>query len=342
MPRSVSRERSLALDSGTVTTWKTYTAGIGYATIFGFSFLVTKNALAALDPFELLFLRFAVAALAMSALAALDVIELEFRGKKIRDLVLVCLLQPVIYFACETLGVRESATSTAGIILGALPAAVAILGMLMLNERLGKLQTFCLGLSVSGVMVIVLSAASGGTTSLGTPAGIAFLFGALASAAFYNIYSRKASRTFTPVETTFAMMWTGPLVFGAVALVRGSTGGNLVGEAGLPTRAVSAWGGIAYLGLLSSVLAFFCVNYSLSRLRASQSVVFANLTTVVAVVAGVVFRGEPFGPAQILGAAMIVFGVWGTNASGQRPLSRQAPEQVRTAPSKDPGTCGGC
>jgi drug/metabolite transporter (DMT)-like permease len=326
-----------------MTTWKTYTAGIGYATIFGFSFLVTKGALAALDPFELLFLRFAVAALAMSALAALGVVDLEFRGKQIRDLVLVCVLQPVIYFACETLGVRESATSTAGIVLGALPAAVAILGILMLNERVGKLQTFCLGLSVSGVAVIGLSAASGGTSSLGTPAGIAFLFGALASAAFYNIYSRKASRAFTPVETTFAMMWTGALVFGTVALVRGLAGGNLVGESGLLARAVPAWGGIAYLGLLSSVLAFFFVNYSLSRLRASQSVVFGNLTTVVAVTAGVVFRGEPFGLVQILGAAMIVLGVWGTNASGQCPPSSEASRPVMihfTTPGADGPACG--
>ena len=306
-----------------MTNWKTYAAGIGYATIFGLSFLVTKNALAALDPFELLFLRFAVAALTMSALAALGVIELRFTGKKIRKLVPVCLLQPVIYFACETLGVRESATSTAAIILGALPAAVAILGRLMLNERLGRLQTFCLGLSVSGMVIVVLSAASGGPASIGTPAGIAFLFGALASAALFSVYSRRASRAFAPVETTFAMIWTGALVFGAVALVRGLNGGSPAGEAGLLARAVSAWGGIAYLGLLSSVLAFFCVNYSLSRLKASQSIVFSNLTTVVAIAAGVVFRGESFGLVQVAGAGMIVLGVWGTNAS--RPLTASCP-----------------
>ncbi len=299
-----------------MTNWRTYAAGVGYAAIFGFSFLVTKNALGALDPFELLFLRFAVAALAMSALAALGVFELRFTGKRIRDLVLVCLLQPVIYFACETFGVRESATSTAAIILGALPAAVAVLGLLILKERLGRLQTICLGLSVSGMAVVALSAGSGGPASLGTPAGIAFLFGALASAAFFSVYSRRASRVFTPVETTFAMIWTGALVFGAVALVRGLNGGSPAGEAGLLARAVSAWEGIAYLGLLSSVLAFFCVNYSLSRLKASQSIVFSNLTTVVAIVAGVVFRGESFGLVQVVGTAMIVLGVWGTNALG--------------------------
>lgn len=302
-----------------MTTWKTYAAGIGFASIFGFSFLVTKNALAALDPFELLFLRFGLAALAMTALVALRVVRLEFRGKHARDLVLVCLLEPVVYFACETLGVRESATSTAAIVLAMLPAAVAVLGVLMLHEHLRPLQVVCLVLSVLGVVVIVWSTAVSDAASVGTPAGIAFLFGALASAAFYNIYSRKASRVFTPVETTFAMMWSGAVVFGVVALVRGMAAGTLVGDAGLLARARSAWGGVAYLGLLSSVVAFFCVNYSLSRLKASQSIVFSNLTTVVAVAAGVAFRGEVFGLAQAVGAAMIVLGVWGTNAAGQSP-----------------------
>jgi drug/metabolite transporter (DMT)-like permease len=307
-----------------VTTGRTYAAGIGYATIFGFSFLVTKDALAALDPFELLFLRFMLAALVMSVLAALGVVRLEFRGKKIGNLALVCLLQPVIYFTCETFGVRQSATTTAGIVLGALPAAVAILGVVVLHERLGTLQTFYLGLSMAGVALIVLSAASGETATLGTPAGLAFLFGALVSAAFYNISSRKASRTFTPVETTFAMMWSGALVFGVIALGRGVAGGHLGDDASLLVRATSAWEGVAYLGLLSSVVAFFCVNYTLSRLKASQSIVFSNLTTVVAVLAGVAFRGEAFGLAQILGAAMIVLGVWGTNAVGQRHAPQEA------------------
>lgn len=307
-----------AIDSEAVTTWKTYAAGIAYATIFGFSFLVTKDALEALDPFELLFLRFVIAALTLSALAALHLVPLQFKGKRLANLVLACAMQPVIYFTCETLGVRESATSTAGIILGALPPAVAILGTVMLRERLTKLQSFCLGLSVAGVALIVLSQGTGGATAAGTPAGIAFLLAALVSAAFYNIYSRKASRAFTPVETTFAMMWTGAVVFGGVALVRQLTGAGPASGASLAARAASAWEGIAYLALLSSVVAFFCVNYALSRLKASQSVVFSNLTTVVAIVAGVAFRGEPFGLAKAVGAAMIVLGVWGTNAAGQR------------------------
>ena len=300
--------------------YSNYLAGVGYALIFGFSFLVTKGALTALDPFELLALRFALATAIMGGLALARVIKLDFRGKPRRDLALACLFQPVLYFACETFGLAESASSTAGIVLGALPAAVAVLGAFMLKERLSARQAASLGLSVAGVALIVLrgAMAGGGGGGEGSLRGLLLLLGAMASATFFNIYSRKSSRSYGPFETTFAMMLTGAVFFGAIALGRDAALGRLVGPEGLGARAATAWVGILYLGALSSVLAFFLVNFTLSRLMASQSVVFANLTTVTSVAAGVAIRGERFDLVQAAGALMIVLGVWGTNAAARR------------------------
>jgi drug/metabolite transporter (DMT)-like permease len=64
------------------------------------------------------------------------------------------------------------------------------------------------------------------------------------------------------------------------------------------------------------VLAFFLVNFNLSRLRASQSTAFSNLATAVTVAAGVIFLGESFGPPQVIGALLILAGVWGANRNG--------------------------
>ena len=304
-----------------------YLAGVGFASIFGFSFLVTKDALEAFSPFELLFLRFALATALMGALALLRLVRLDYRGKDPGPLVLACLFQPILYFASETFGVAKSATSTAGLVLGALPAAVAALGALMLKERLTRLQAASLCLSVAGVGLIVLGggAAQAGEGSL---FGLLCLLGALASAAFFNIYSRRASRVYSPVELTFAMMATGALSFGALALAESLLGGGAAGaagaagaRAGLLSRATpGAWGAVLYLGALSSVVAFFLVNFSLSRVKASQSAVFSNLTTVISVAAGVAFRGEAFGLPELLGSVLIVLGVFGTNAFGEKAL----------------------
>jgi len=176
-------------------------------------------------------------------------------------------------------------------------------------------------LSISGVVVIVLTGKSGAEQTAGmagmvpdTLRGVLLVVGALVSAAFYNVFSRKSRADYKPAEMTFAMMIAGTVFFGLMAIVEGVSKGwsTLLGRATL-----AAWGSVAYLGLLSSVLAFFLVNLSLARLKASQASVFGTLTTLVSLVAGVAFRGESFGLREAIGAACIVTGVWTTNAKSR-------------------------
>jgi drug/metabolite transporter (DMT)-like permease len=290
-----------------------FLAGIAWSSIFGFSFLVTKSALVAFTPFELLALRFTLAALALLALALAGIIKPSYKGKPKGILAMVCLFQPVIYFTCETFGIKGTASSTAGLILGALPAAVAALSVPMLNERLSARRTAGLILSVAGVALVAL--AGGGNGGADSPVGVLLVTGALVSAAFYNIFSRRASRFYGPEEITLAMMVSGAVFFGAVALAQdiGKTGPSLLARA-----TPAAWGAIAYLGLLSSVVAFFLVNLSLARLKASQASVFGVLTTVVSLAAGALLRGESVGPLKVAGALAIVAGLWATNAQGKK------------------------
>jgi drug/metabolite transporter (DMT)-like permease len=303
--------------------WGIYLAGAGWSTIFGLSFLVTKSALEAFTPFELLFLRFALATLALVSLALLGAVKLSFRGKPKLPLFLICLFQPVLYFACETYGLRETASSTAGLILGALPAAVAALSVPMLKERLAARQVIGLCVSVAGVVLIVMNGnlrtASDPSQSRDSLRGVLLIVGALTSAAFYNVYSRRGSTRYTPAETTFAMMLSGAAFFGALALVETIARG---GPSLIARSTPAAWGAVAYLGILSSVLAFFLVNLSLARLKASQASIFGTLVTLVALIAGLVFRGEALGPLQIGGAVAIIAGVWATNA---RPAASPKP-----------------
>lgn len=314
----------------TVATMKrsfSFAAGIGYATIFGFSFLVTKDALDVLDPMELIFARFALAALLMLGLVALGIMKVDYRGKKPGFLILTCLFQPILYFIFETYGVKESATSTAGIILGALPALVAILGVITLHEKTTPLQTFGLVLSILGVVIVVLMGSASASGGEGSLRGALFLVGSMLSAGFFNVLSRRASRQFSDIERTFAMMWTGAIGFGLIVLSRSllalpSSSLALTATAGqaIPSffsRAASVWYSIAYLGILSSVVAFFLINYTLTTLKASQSAVFTNLVTVITVLAGVVIRKEPFNLIQAFGAIIIILGVWTANRKSE-------------------------
>jgi drug/metabolite transporter (DMT)-like permease len=292
---------------------RTMIAGAGWSGIFGLSFLMTKGALDAFRPLALLFFRFALATVALGAVAALGIARLDYRGKPKLPLILVCLFQPILYFALETYGLRGTASSTAGLILGALPAAVAALSAVTLKERLSARQSIGLAASVAGVAAVAL-AGGRSSSSADSPLGVGLVLGALAAAAVYNVLSRRARSLYTPVELTFAMMASGAAVFGASSAIEALASGGSI----LPASAgVGAWLAVAYLGLLSSVVAFFLVNLSLSRLKASQAAVFGGLTPCVALAAGVIFRGESAGWLEIGGAAAIVAGIWATNAASK-------------------------
>ncbi len=289
-----------------------YIAGVGFATIFGFSFLFTREALDHIAPFHLLGLRFATAATAMGLLRLAGVLRFKVSLSGAVALLPLAAFQPLMYFACETISVQLTSASQAGMMIAVVPVFVAILAALVLKEPPKARQLPFIILSVAGVLFIALmqnSNLSGHT--LGTLA----LLGAVFAGACYSIASRHAARTFTPLQTTWVMMVIGAVVFNAVALMQHLFAGNLA-QYFAPMPVV--WPAVAYLGLLSSVVAFFLINFSLSRLTAPQSAVFANLVTVIAVAAGVVLRGEDFFWYHALGATAIILGVWGTNHFGRQ------------------------
>lgn len=292
-----------------------YLAGLGFARIFGLSFLFTKSALDRVDFLRLLGFRFALAAAVVSVIVASGLVRVNYRGKPVKRVLVVAIFQPIAYFLFETNGVLRSSTSQAGMMIALIPIAVALLSRVVLKERASAGQYGCILLSVSGVMAVALGGPGSSVDS--DPLGLLFLFGAVCSAALYNVFSRRSSGHFSPFEITFVMMWTGAVVFNILSLVAHGLNGGLAGYFS-PLSAPEVVGSLVYLGVISSVLAFFLVNFAISRLPVSQAAVFANLVTVISISAGVFIRGEAFGLTSLAGALMIISGVFGTNYLGRR------------------------
>ena len=292
-----------------------YLAGFTVALIFGLSFMFTKQALETLPTALLLSSRFSLAALLLTFLWLSGAIKINLKNKPLKKLMLLSLFQPIAYFIFETTGVKLTSSSEAGIMIALIPVVVSIFAAVFLKERPSKSQLFFIAASVLGVIFIVLM--SGSEDSTGHFAGILFLFGAVLTAGVYNILSRKFSADFTPVEITFAMMWAGAAVFSIVSAVTGMINGNLDDYITYLSSA-STLIPILYLGILSSVCAFFMMNYMLSKMPASNSSVFSNLTTVVSIIAGVFIRHEAFHWYQFAGSVVIILGVWGTNRCKSR------------------------
>ncbi len=152
--------------------------------------------------------------------------------------------------------------------------------------------------------------------------GIIVLLLAVLCASIFNILSRKFSSDFKPAEITFAMMWIGAIVFNAIAIIQHLFNGEIT-HYFVPLLNDKVATAVLYLGILSSVVAFFLVNFTLSKIEASRSAVFANLSSVTSIIAGVLIRKEPFSWYQLTGAIMILSGVWGTNYFGSKTFNKK-------------------
>lgn len=75
---------------------------------------------------------------------------------------------------------------------------------------------------------------------------------------------------------------------------------------------------ILYLGLLSSLLMALLLNYSLSYIEAAKFSVFSNLSTLITIMAGVIFIHEQISDYHVIDTIMIVLGVMGTNFPGKK------------------------
>ena len=116
------------------------------------------------------------------------------------------------------------------------------------------------------------------------------------------------SEEYSPLERTYVMMLAGLVVFMGIALWENRFDPTQIF---LPFFISSFRMGVVYLGVVSSVAAFFLLNYANTYLPVSKTTVFSNFTTVVSVLAGVFFLKEPFSLPAFLAIVMIVAGVCG-------------------------------
>jgi len=286
-----------------------HVAAISFAVIFGFSFMFSKVALDYVTPIGLISYRFLVAFLVFELLRLLKVIEIRFQFCYIKSLLLVGIFQPVLYFLFEVNGLARTSSSEAGMMIALIPIFVSLLSALILKEKPKFVQVLFILLSVFGIIYIQLMRSGSGLQF--ELIGFLLLFGAVLSAAVFNITSRNASKMLRPYELTYFMMLIGAVVFNIIYL-SDLIGENRLQDYVLNLRHLELILPILYLGIVASIGGFFLVNYALSHLEAHVASIYSNLATIVSIIAGAVFLGETLYYYHYLGSVMIIVGVYGT------------------------------
>lgn len=288
-----------------------YLSGLVMAVFFGISFLMTQSALQEMPPMVLMSYRFGVAAIVLAILRGLHVIRINYKNKPVGGVILLSVFYPGISFFFETLSLQYVSSSQAGILVSIMPLFVTALGVLILKERPKKIQLFFIVVSVIGVAITVVFAKSKGDE--GTFIGILLMLVSLFGGALNNVLSRKYSQYFTPIEITYMMIWIGAVIFTCIAIGQGLSNLQILSAYKAPFCSLKTFFTVLELSVGTSVIAFFCMNYMLSRLKAANASLFTNLATVISIIAGIVIMKEKLYWYQIIGGVLIILSVWGAN-----------------------------
>jgi len=280
---------------------KGYGAAAGACVIWGVSFVATKVALQSFSAYVLLALRFAVAS------AFLLPAFFFFKREKLhgRDLGLFCLLgvmEPGLYFLCETRGLMYTSASVASLIIGSIPVFVMMLGAVFLKEPVRLKTGLGVALTLVGIAFLVHKDVEGASPAASPLLGNLLIMGAALCASVYTIVSRSLSAryrpmTLTTIQTTFATAF-----FALFALAEGSS----VMKASPSAQAV---GSLLFLAFFATLAAFWLYNTSLRILPASQVAVWINLIPLVTVLTARIVLDETLSWAQLAGAVLILMGV---------------------------------
>ena len=287
------------------TQFKAMLAAIACHAFWGFSFLASRKGLDAAPVFVLLSHRFLLSFLAMNLMLLLGAGKLGLRRKGIWKPLLLGLMEPVVYFFGEQYGILHSNTVFSGVMIAMIPIVSTLAAAPVLGEKPTAGQLLFSVLSVGGVVGIGLMNRGSGALDW---IGVLALTVAVLSAGAYTLIGRSISRDYTPFERTYSMMGVGAAVFTPLAFLQteGSVSGYLQ-----PLSQPNYLFAVLFLALVCSVACYFLSGYTITYMTVARETVFANLTTAVSVVAGVLFLREPFTWFGALCCLIIFVGIYG-------------------------------
>ena len=274
---------------------------LGSATAFGAMAILGKLAYdGGATIGTLLAVRFALAAAVFWALVLAGGGAAALRAVRRRD-VAVALALGAAGYAAQAGGYFAALTrldaSLVALLLYTFPAIVAVAATLLGRERLDGRRATAL-LLASGGLVLVLAGAGTGAVD---PLGAALALGAAVVYSAYMLVGDGVSRRMPP-RLLATLVCTGA----AVSLTAGS---GLAGELRPGALTLAAWGWLACLAVVSTVVAIGLLFAGLRRAGPTAASMLSTVEPVVTVLLAFLAFGERLGAVQVLGGALVLGGV---------------------------------
>jgi len=262
----------------------------------GSTVVASRVIAAGLPPFTAAALRFAIALPVFLAI-------LRWRGQRLprpgrHDAILLALQAlcgSVGYAVLLVAGLRTTSAADAGVIAGCLPAIGALVGAVVLRERIGRRLLAAIALACVGVAAVV--AAPGGGKAPHDLAGDALVLAAVGCEALFLLLNKRLRVPVAPLAQATLMCGLGLAMSLVPALFEHAWARPADGPALLA---------VVYYALVPTVGGYLLWYAGAARVSAAVASLYTAVLPVSALVFAALVLHEAIGAGQIVGAACVL------------------------------------
>ncbi|OYZ02627.1 MAG: hypothetical protein B7Y37_02230 [Sphingobacteriia bacterium 28-36-52] len=269
------------------------------------NFIIARKVSNVISPISLAFYRWACASLVLfpfaykKVYAELNHLKANWKILSLIALTGISLFNTFVYVA----GHNTTAINMALIGTTSSPIFATIMAVVFLKERLGFYRIIGMILCILGIVLLISKGSWEVLLSFKFSSGDAWILAGAFAFAVYNILVRRK-----PIQISALSFLLIIFVFGTLMLFP-----FFIIEQSIVKESIdwsnSLIGSILYLGIGTSVLAFWCWNLAISKLGAGRTVLFGNLIPIFSTLEAVLILGEAITPIHFYSGILVIGGL---------------------------------
>jgi drug/metabolite transporter (DMT)-like permease len=264
------------------------------------TFLFIKLGLRDIPPFTFAWIRLAIAAVVLGAVASMTVSRRAISRRALVDIAATGVLLLGVNYALVFWGAQFVPSGLVAILLASTPVIALAFGWLLGSERVTLRKTAALIAGIAGVIVIFGAEAT--ASNAAALAGAAAVFAASVCVAFSYVWIKTRGHHVPPSAVATVQSLAGLILLAPLALV-------VEGAPAPASWSTASWLALLYLALAASVVAFWLNYWLLTRMDTSAMLLMGVADVPIAVALGAIVFGERLPPGTVVGAICILVGV---------------------------------
>ena len=270
---------------------------------WGVNLTVIKIAVRHLSPHAFNSIRLASAALFLFAFLALKKESLRLPARDWLKVVVLGILGNFFYQTLFISGFNYTSASNASLILATSPIFIALIGSMFRIERVTWVGWLGIGLSVVGLFLVITHQAGGLRLSGSGLKGDLMILAGNVFWALYTVFSKPLLDRMSPLKFSTLTLAAGSLVYLVYAF-------PVLARLDWATVPAGSWLALAGSGFFAIALGYVIWYTSIKVVGSARTAVYNNITPVLAILFASIFLGERIKAGQIVGAAVILAGVY--------------------------------